>query len=154
MARYRNGKWVFEHGRYYRPRAGRPRKIVIAVTIGSGLEVVRKILHSKGVRYGLFDDDMIGRPHIVMRSRKSVIFVPDCREYSVKCGGLRVLNRERDLRNVINALERYGWRTGVLLHCLCGEDYRERLSEWTKEVASQLDDIIARGSPKRAEELS
>ena len=40
--------------------------------------IVRKFLHSRGYRYGLHNKNLPGRPDVVLRKYKTVIFVHGC----------------------------------------------------------------------------
>lgn len=95
-------------------------------------KVVRSIVHGLGYRYRLHAKDLPGRPDIVFRSRKKVIFVHGCffhRHSDPKCRLARLpksrldfwlpkltANRERDLRNEA-ALIGDGWKVLVVWEC-------------------------------------
>jgi DNA mismatch endonuclease, patch repair protein len=89
---------------------------------------VRRIAFSLGYRYRTCDTRLPGRPDLVFRSRKKVIFVHGCfwhvhercpishiPKYSLWRQKL-LANRKRD-RNVLNALQREGWRCLVIWEC-------------------------------------
>lgn len=91
---------------------------------------VRKALWSLGYRYRLHVNDLAGRPDIVMRSRRLVIFVHGCLWHlHDRCALVRVprsrphywpaklaRNKARDARNIAE-LERDGWRVVVIWEC-------------------------------------
>lgn len=93
---------------------------------------VRKLLHRLGYRYRLHDRKLAGRPDIVFRSRKAVIFVhgcfwhrhpdPDCKLARLPKSRLDFWlpklegNRARDSR-VQSELEQSGWRTLIVWEC-------------------------------------
>src|SRR5262245_37319226 len=92
--------------------------------------LVRRILDQLGVRYGLQDKSLPGRPDIVMRRRHSVIFVHGCfwhrhkgcqyaytpksrlEFWETKFAG----NVERD-RRALRLLRKSGWKALVIWEC-------------------------------------
>ena len=98
--------------------------------------VVRSFLHVAGLRYRLHDKSLPGRPDLVFRSRRVVVFVHGCfwhQHQDQKCRLARLPksrldfwgpklrgNAERDQRNVI-ALEASGWRVLTVWECQVGE---------------------------------
>jgi DNA mismatch endonuclease (patch repair protein) len=88
------------------------------------------MLWGLGYRYRLHVSDLAGRPDIVMRARRLVIFVHGCLWHlHDNCALVRVprsrpgywpaklaRNRARDARNVAE-LERGGWRVVVIWEC-------------------------------------
>ena len=95
--------------------------------------LVRRLVHGLGYRYRLHAKDLPGKPDLVFRSRKKVIFVHGCFWHQHKgCREGRVptsresywapklaRNVERD-REHIRALKLLGWRTLVLWECQLG----------------------------------
>jgi DNA mismatch endonuclease (patch repair protein) len=90
---------------------------------------VRRILWALGYRYRLHSADLPGRPDIVFRSRRRVIFVHGCFWHQHDCGaGARPSsnasywnrkldgNMNRDERNM-SALTQTGWKVLVLWEC-------------------------------------
>lgn len=91
---------------------------------------VRRILWDLGYRYRLHVSGLAGRPDIVMRARRLVIFVHGCLWHlHDSCALVRVpqsrphywpgklaRNKARDARNV-SELERDGWRVVVIWEC-------------------------------------
>ena len=91
---------------------------------------VRRLLHAMGYRYRLHVKDLPGRPDIVFRSRKKVIFVHGC--FWHRHIGCRYAttpktrvdfwqskfdaNVERDRRNVSD-LEKAGWEVMTIWQC-------------------------------------
>jgi DNA mismatch endonuclease, patch repair protein len=91
---------------------------------------VRKFLHKKGLRYTLNNADLAGKPDLVFRSRKKVVFVhgcfwhghKDCKNFrlpktrtdwwATKIGG----NIARDQR-VKTSLRKDGWMIFVVWAC-------------------------------------
>lgn len=91
---------------------------------------VRRLVHGMGYRYRLHCRDLPGKPDLVFRSRRSVVFVHGCfwhrhegcplarlpkskvEFWTVKLEG----NRERDARKVA-ALQEAGWRVCVVWEC-------------------------------------
>lgn len=94
--------------------------------------LVRRIVHQMGYRYRLHAKDLPGKPDLVFRKRKKVIFVHGCfwhshSEPSCKRGGLPksrleywrpklARNAERDQRNQV-ALKSLGWEFVILWQC-------------------------------------
>ena len=93
---------------------------------------VRRLVHSLGYRYRLHGRKMPGRPDLVFRSRRAVIFVHGCffhRHLDPACRLARLPksrldfwlpklegNRVRDERN-IHALIELGWRVLIVWEC-------------------------------------
>jgi DNA mismatch endonuclease (patch repair protein) len=93
---------------------------------------VRKIVSALGYRYRLHGQGLPGRPDLVFKSRRKIIFVHGCfwhRHGTATCALARLPksrqdfwipkldgNRKRDRRN-LNALRRAGWRALVIWEC-------------------------------------
>ena len=90
---------------------------------------VRRILHAAGFRYRLHAKDLPGRPDIVLRSRKTLVFVNGCFWHGHDCHGTRLpksnrrfwnakikANMARDARNLAEC-RRLGWRVLVVWEC-------------------------------------
>ncbi|MDE0153240.1 MAG: very short patch repair endonuclease [Gammaproteobacteria bacterium] len=91
---------------------------------------VRRLLHRQGYRFRLYAKDLPGRPDIVFRSRRKVIFVHGCfwhRHEGCKKASMpktRIAywrrkfeaNRKRDSESVL-ALEEMGWKVMVIWGC-------------------------------------
>ena len=96
--------------------------------------LVRRTLHSLGYRYRLHARDLPGTPDIVLRPRKSAIFVHGCFWHRHKgCKLARMpksridfwetkleANRTRDARHM-NELHDLGWRVMVVWECEAGD---------------------------------
>ncbi len=91
--------------------------------------LIRRSLHSHGLRYKLHDKSLPGRPDLVFPKYRAVIFVHGCFWHGHDCDrfrlpktrvefwGQKILkNRARDLA-VKNALEHDGWRIAVIWEC-------------------------------------
>lgn len=106
--------------------------------------LVRSGLHRRGLRFRLHDSTLPGRPDLVLRAHKSVVFVhgcfwhahPDCRFSRMPKSNRefwrqkRTQNRARDLR-VTRALRKMGWRVFVVWQCeLRATDRREVRLNW------------------------
>lgn len=103
---------------------------------------VRKLLHSKGYRYKLHGLKLPGKPDIVFKGRKKVIFVHGCFWHGCERPGCLDArqpksntgywnpklqrNKERDAANVA-ALERDGWE--VLIVWACETSGQSQLTE-------------------------
>ena len=90
---------------------------------------IRRALHAKGFRYRLHNRELPGRPDLVFRKHKAVIFVHGCFFHGHKCRTFRWpasnvdfwrakigSNWKRDLR-VLAVLRQAGWRTAVVWEC-------------------------------------
>jgi len=95
---------------------------------------VRSLVHKLGYRYGLHAGDIPGRPDLVFRSRRKVIFIHGCfwHRHS-RCRLARLPksrlgfwlpklngNRKRD-RKIQLALSELGWRSLVIWECQLSE---------------------------------
>ena len=91
--------------------------------------IVRRLLHAMGYRFRLHARDLPGRPDIVLRSRRTVIFVHGCFWHRHDCGLAYTPktrrefwqkkfagNVERD-RRARNKLEEAGWNVIVVWEC-------------------------------------
>lgn len=97
---------------------------------------IRRRLHALGYRYRLHGRALPGKPDLVFRSRRAVIFVHGCfwhRHPDPACRLARLpksrldfwrakleTNRERDLRHV-EALEGAGWKVFTVWECQLAE---------------------------------
>jgi DNA mismatch endonuclease, patch repair protein len=92
--------------------------------------IVRRHLHAKGLRFRLHDRRLAGRPDLVLRRHRAVIFVhgcfwhqhPGCR-FAVMPKQNRAFwaeklgrNRTRDLK-LVEVLEAAGWRVFIAWEC-------------------------------------
>jgi DNA mismatch endonuclease (patch repair protein) len=112
--------------------------------------IVRRGLHSRGLRYVLHSKKLPGKPDLVFPSRKTVVFVHGCfwhahegcsafrlpktrsREWESKLLG----NRSRDARNEAG-LKALGWRILILWEC----DLR---GKQLQEVSALLDELATK----------
>jgi DNA mismatch endonuclease Vsr len=92
--------------------------------------IVRRTLWGLGVRYRLHAKDLPGHPDIVMRRKKSVVFVHGCLWHlHERCALVRVPrsrpdywprklagNKERD-RRTLEKLRQLGWTVEVVWEC-------------------------------------
>src|SRR6266516_3889707 len=91
---------------------------------------LRKLVHALGFRYRLHENKLPGRPDIVFRKRKKLIFLHGCfwhQHQGCKDGRIpnsrqkywrpKLLgNKARDVRNRLR-LRRLGWRSLVIWEC-------------------------------------
>lgn len=100
---------------------------------------VRRIVHGMGYRYRLHAADLPGRPDLVFRSRKKVIFVHGCFWHQHGCHIYRqprtrlafwepklAQNKLRDTK-VRRELRKLGWRSMVIWECQLSNDRRLRV---------------------------
>ena len=108
--------------------------------------LVRRFLHSKGLRYRLHVKDLPGTPDLVFKSARVAIFVHGC--YWHRHGGCRFAtkpksniefwekklsdNSQRDER-VISSLVNTGWRVIVIWECGLRKKPEELDLEWLPE---------------------
>lgn len=92
--------------------------------------MVRRYLHSHGLRFRLHDRKLEGSPDLVFRSRKTVVFVHGCFWHGHEgCSSFRLPgsrtefwaakisgNRDRDSR-AMAALAASGWRVAIVWTC-------------------------------------
>jgi DNA mismatch endonuclease (patch repair protein) len=117
---------------------------------------VRRILHAAGFRYSLHAKDLPGRPDIVLRSRKTLIFVNGCFWHGHDCHGTRLpksnrrywrpkieANIGRDIRNYSDC-RGLGWRILVVWECSLRGNRRlsvkrlgMEMSEWIQRDAKR-----------------
>lgn len=106
---------------------------------------VRRLVHSLGYRYRLHDKALPGKPDLVFRKRKKVIYVHGCFWHRhANCKLARIPksrhdfwlpklegNASRDARN-IRRLEEMGWDALVLWECEVRHlaDHAERIIEF------------------------
>lgn len=92
-------------------------------------EIVRKYLFSKGLRYRKNVRSLPGKPDIVLRKYKTVIFVNGCFWHKHDCGRFRMpssnidywtnkinMNIERDIKNTA-LLKSLGWKVLIIWEC-------------------------------------
>lgn len=112
--------------------------------------VVRKGLHSLGVRFRLHDRSLPGNPDIVLARYRGVIFVHGCFWHAHRCDAFRMpasrttfweskltSNVGRDQRK-IRDLRAAGWRVAVIWECATRRSLREGSVELFEIVHSWL----------------
>lgn len=92
-------------------------------------KLVRKALHRLGLRYRLHDSKLPGRPDVVFPRFRSILLVHGCFWHRHGCSAATTPNANRDYwtakfarnvardREVIEALEKSGWRVRVVWEC-------------------------------------
>jgi len=110
---------------------------------------VRRLLHAAGLRYRLHAKDLPGKPDIVFRAARLVVFVHGCFWHMHRCrygkpapannkefwAEKRRGNRDRDQRNRA-ALRAGGWRVIEIWECETRDP--ETLQTRVEEVIAQL----------------
>ena len=100
--------------------------------------IVRKFLFGRGFRYGLHNSKLTGKPDIVLRKYKTVVFVNGCFWHGHEGCKYFVIpktrtewwrdkinrNIERDKKS-IEELERLGWKVLTVWECELKKDKRE-----------------------------
>lgn len=109
----------------------RSRRMALVRSVDTKPEMaVRRMVHGMGYRYRLHCRDLPGKPDLVFRSRRAVVFVHGCFWHRHEGCALARLpkskldfwlaklegNRARDARKV-EALKRTGWRVLVVWEC-------------------------------------
>lgn len=109
----------------------RSRRMALVHSVDTKPEMaLRRLVHGMGYRYRLHCRDLAGKPDLVFRSRRAVIFVHGCFWHRHEGCSLARLpksrvdfwtaklegNRERDARKVAE-LENAGWRVFVVWEC-------------------------------------
>ena len=93
-------------------------------------KIIRSLLHSSGLRFRLYGNNLPGTPDLIFPKYKSVLFVNGCFwHYHQKCRDGKIPksrkaywksklmgNVERDKKN-IKKLKKLGWRVMVLWEC-------------------------------------
>ncbi|MFK0336999.1 very short patch repair endonuclease [Agrobacterium deltaense] len=114
-------------------KAERSRRMSLIKGQNTSLELkVRRLVYNEGYRYRLFDKRLPGKPDLVFRGKKKVIFVHGCFWHQHACPNCKIAhlpksnsgfwaeklrkNRERDQRNLAS-LEEMGWEFLVLWEC-------------------------------------
>lgn len=107
---------------------------------------VRRLLFAEGFRFRLHVGGLPGRPDIVLKKWRTVVFVNGCFWHAHEgCPRSRIpednhdfweeklrRNRERDRRDV-GALLEAGWRVLIVWECACGKRKGEALSRLMAE---------------------
>ncbi|WP_218032758.1 very short patch repair endonuclease [Pararhodospirillum oryzae] len=106
--------------------------------------VVRRLVHAMGYRYRLHVRDLPGKPDLVFRGRRCVIFVHGCFWHRHDCHLGRLpksnlqfwlpkfeANKERDART-LSALDALGWRVLTVWECelVDKEKIRKKIMEF------------------------
>ena len=111
---------------------------------------VRRILHAAGFRYRLHAKNLPGRPDIVLRSRKTLVFVNGCFWHGHDCHGTRLPKSNRRFwnakikanmaRDVCNLAEcrRLGWRVLVVWECALRGQGKWSDASFSKEISEWL----------------
>jgi len=91
--------------------------------------LIRKGLHSRGLRFRLHVRDLPGKPDLVFPKHKAVLFVHGCFWHGHNCHLFKLPatrtefwkekiegNRQRD-EKALAALKKEGWRAGIIWEC-------------------------------------
>ena len=111
--------------------------------------LVRRFLHKKGFRFRLHDKNLPGKPDIVLKKYKSIIFIHGCFWHGhMECKYFKIpktrtqwwlekihQNVERDCKNIFN-LEANGWNVIVVWQCeLTKDNFNSTLSKVIARLA-------------------
>ena len=112
---------------------------------------VRSLLHRAGYRFSLHRKELPGKPDIVLRKYKTVVFVHGCfwhRHKNCKTASMPKSNtafwQAKFDRNVSNdrkhrhALEKLGWNVIVVWECELKKDPAKVLAKLQKSLAAQV----------------
>ncbi|MEM7061112.1 MAG: very short patch repair endonuclease [Pseudomonadota bacterium] len=112
--------------------------------------IIRRGLHALGFRYRLHDGRLPGRPDLILRSRKAVIFVHGCFWHGHDCHLFRLPgtrqefwkakidgNRQRDRQAEAN-LRSGGWRVALIWECAMRGRGRIALDRILDDLATWL----------------
>lgn len=122
--------------------------------------IVRRLAHSLGYRYGLHCKDLPGKPDLVFRSRKKIIFVHGCYWHGHKgCRRARLpnsrqefwsakirRNAERDAANE-KRLRETGWEVLVVWECETAARQRVVLSATIASFLQAAESSASRAAP-------
>lgn len=113
--------------------------------------LLRRALHARGFRYRLHRKDLSGKPDLVFRKWRAVLFVHGCFWHGHDCGLYKVpgtrpefwrekieSNRVRDGRAEAR-LRETGWRVGVVWECALRGKGRQPPEQVAARVADWLD---------------
>ena len=118
---------------------------------------IRSLLHRQGFRFRLHDKSLPGKPDLVLRKYKAVIFVHGCywhRHENCKLASIPKQNTEfwvkkftanqRRDGEVYYQLKMLGWRTAVIWECSIRDkkhlaDYIKTLTLWLKSECEYLE---------------
>ncbi len=106
--------------------------------------VVRRLVHGMGYRYALHRKDLPGKPDLVFRSRKKIIFVHGCYWHGHPdpgCGRARLPKTRRDFWAA--KIERNAARDIVTERTLCGAGW-DVLTIWECETMARCRAALAR----------
>src|SRR6185437_9607240 len=105
----------------------RRRKMLIKPCVTANRNV-RSLAHQLGYRFRLFDTELPGVPHLVSRSRKTILFTVDCHAYrhaaceptTQRFGSWYYKDiqlNSRELEIVQDVLRKRNWRCEVIWDC-------------------------------------
>lgn len=112
--------------------------------------VVRKFLHSHGIRYRLHDKNLPGKPDLVLKKFNSIIFIHGCFWHGHKGCKYFVIpktrtewwlnkinhNKENDQESIVE-LRKLGWNIITIWECeLKGDKKRKTLSSLLSKIKS------------------
>jgi DNA mismatch endonuclease, patch repair protein len=121
---------------------------------------VRSLLHGIGFRYRLHDSSLLGKPDVVFRSKRKIIFVHGCFWHRHNCRSGRSMpkvqreyweekfsaNVNRD-RKVCRQLRSQGWKIMIIWGCQTLPANKNNLSKKLIKFLNSIDlrDVISNG---------
>jgi DNA mismatch endonuclease (patch repair protein) len=112
---------------------------------------IRKRLFALGFRYRIHDKNLPGKPDIVLRRYKAVIFIHGCFWHAHDCSLFRwpaskkafwkkklAGNRKRDIEN-FESLKKLGWRILLIWECAYRGTGRNREKEFATITAKSVE---------------
>lgn len=125
--------------------------------------LIRRALHSSGLRYSLHRKNLPGTPDLVFRQYRSVVFIHGCFWHGHKgCRYFRLPQsrsdfwREKISRNIANdaaavaALVRTGWRVAVVWECAL----KQKKPDEIRELVGRIHNWITSADNTRSAEFS
>ena len=115
--------------------------------------IVRKALHAAGFRFRLYDRALPGKPDIVLKNHRTVVFINGCFWHGhEKCKFFKMpatrtewwtekiaRTKERDAAGV-EELTKLGWNVIVIFECELKNDYvKETIINLTEEIKVNTD---------------
>lgn len=113
--------------------------------------LVRKFLHKTGFRYRLQSNNLPGKPDIILKKYKTIIFIngcfwhghQGCRYFVIPKSRIEYWtnkitgNMKRDVQ-VYKELEQLGWKVIIIWECRLKKAFREEELNYLKNIKNEL----------------